>query len=50
MSLPQTVKDFLRVEIGALEHEVFCVLFLHAQHSIIALQQMFSGTVTQTSG
>ena len=50
MSSPEAVKDYLRVEIGALEHEVFCVLFLHAQHSIIALQQMFSGTVTQTSG
>lgn len=32
-----------------LEHEVFCVLFLDAQHRIIALKQMFRGTVTQTS-
>jgi DNA repair protein RadC len=37
------------VEIGALEHEVFCVLFLDAQHRIIALKQMFRGTVTQNS-
>ena len=37
------------VEIRALEHEVFCVLFLDAQHRIIALKQMFRGTVTQTS-
>jgi DNA repair protein RadC len=28
---------------------VFCVLFLDAQHKIIALKQMFRGTVTQTS-
>jgi len=49
MSSPQAVKDYLRVEIGALEHEVFCVLFLDAQHRIIALKQMFRGTVTQTS-
>jgi DNA repair protein RadC len=28
---------------------VFCVLFLDAQHRIIALKQMFRGTVTQTS-
>jgi DNA repair protein RadC len=28
---------------------VFCVLFLDTQHRIIALKQMFRGTVTQTS-
>jgi DNA repair protein RadC len=49
MSSPPAVKDDLRVEVGALEHEVFCVLFLDAQHRIIALKQMFRGTVTQTS-
>jgi len=49
MSSPQAVKDHLRLEIGALEHEVFCVLFLDAQHRIILLKQMFRGTVTQTS-
>ena len=49
MSSPQAVKDHLHLEIGALEHEVFCVLFLDAQHRVIALKQMFRGTVTQTS-
>jgi DNA repair protein RadC len=49
MSSPQAVKDYLLLEIGVLEHEVFCVLFLDAQHRIIALKQMFRGTVTQTS-
>ena len=49
MSSPQAVKDYLQLEIGALEHEVFCVLFLDAQHRIIELKQMFRGTVTQTS-
>jgi len=49
MSLPEAVKDYLRVQLGVLEHEVFCVLFLDAQHRIIALKQMFRGTVTQTS-
>jgi DNA repair protein RadC len=45
----QAVKDHLRLELGVLEHEVFCVLFLDAQHRIIALKQMFRGTVSQTS-
>ena len=49
MSSPQAVKDHLRLELGALEHEVFCVLFLDAQHRIIALKQLFRGTVSQTS-
>ena len=49
LSSPQDVKDYLRLEIGRLEHEVFCVVFLDAQHRIIALRQMFRGTVTQTS-
>ena len=49
MTSPQAVKDYLGVEIGLLEYEVFCVVFLDAQHRIIALKQMFRGTVTQTS-
>ena len=49
MSSPQSVKDYLRVHLGMLEHEVFCVLFLDAQHRIIELRQMFRGSVSQTS-
>ena len=49
LSSPQAVKDYLRLEIGLLEHEVFCVVFLDAQHRVIELRQMFRGTVTQTS-
>jgi hypothetical protein len=49
LSSPRDVKDYLRLAIGMLEHEVFCVVFLDAQHRVIELQQMFQGTVTQTS-
>ena len=49
LSSPQDVKDYLRLEIGMLEHEVFCVVFLDSQHRVIELRQMFRGTVTQTS-
>jgi DNA repair protein RadC len=49
MNSPQAVKDYLRLEIGMLEHEVFCVLFLDAQHRVIKLNSMFRGTVSQTS-
>ena len=40
LSSPQAVKDYLRLEIGLLEHEVFCVVFLDAQHRVIELRQM----------
>src|SRR2546425_1087938 len=49
MSSPQAVKDYLRLQIGVLEHEVFTIIFLDAQHRLIALKEMFRGTVTQTS-
>ena len=49
MSSPQAVKDYLRLQVGVLEHEVFTVIFLDAQHRLIALKEMFRGTVTQTS-
>lgn len=44
MSSPQAEKDYLLLEIGVLQHEVSCVLFLDAQHRIIELKQMFRGT------
>ena len=46
---PQMVKDFLQLHLGALPHEVFAVLFLDAQHRLIKLDQMFTGTLGQTS-
>ena len=49
LSSTQDVKDYLRLEIGMLEHEVFCVVFLDAQHRVIELRQMFRGTATQTA-
>ena len=49
MSSPQEVKDYLRLEIGRLEHEVFCLLLLDVSHRVIALKQLFRGSVSQTS-
>jgi len=46
---PQVVKDYLQMQIGPLPHEVFCVLFLDAQHRLIACEELFRGTLTQTS-
>lgn len=46
---PQAVKDYLQLQIGQRNHEVFVVVFLDAQHKLIALEEMFRGTLSQTS-
>jgi DNA repair protein RadC len=46
---PQAVRQFLQLQIGARPHEVFAVLFLDSQHRLIVLEEMFRGTLSQTS-
>lgn len=46
---PGAVKDYLQLAIGARSHEVFAVLFLDAQHKLIAMEELFRGSLTQTS-
>ena len=46
---PNAVKDYLRLQLGTLGHEVFCVLFLDAQNRLLMFDEMFRGTLTQTS-
>lgn len=46
---PQTVRHFLQLQLAGLEHEVFAVLFLDAQHRLLAFEEMFRGTLTQAS-
>lgn len=48
LSSPQAVRDFLRIKLGTLEHEVFAVIHLDAQHRVIEYVEMFRGTVSQT--
>lgn len=49
LSSPAAVKDFLRVRLGALPHEVFAIVHLDAQHRVLDYVELFRGTVTQTS-
>ena len=46
---PQAVADSLRLRVGGLEHEVFGVLWLDAQNRLIEAEELFRGTLTQTS-
>ena len=49
LNSPAAVRDYLRLALGAREHEVFVALFLDAQHRVIAVEELFRGTLTQTS-
>ena len=49
LTSPQLVRDFLRIKLGTLEHEVFAVIHLDAQNRVIDYVEMFRGTVSQTS-
>ena len=49
MNSPATVKNYLTLKMAALEHEVFSVLFLDTQHRLIALEEMFHGTLSRAS-
>ena len=46
---PDTVKHYLQLHLAAKGHEVFAVLFLDAQNRLLALEELFRGTLTQTS-
>ena len=44
-----TVKHYLQLHLASKGHEVFAVLFLDSQHRLLALEELFRGTLTQTS-
>lgn len=46
---PATVRDYLRLRLASLDHEVFMVLLLDAQNRLIDGIELFRGTLTQTS-
>jgi len=49
LSSPRAVRDYLRLTLAGREQEVFAVLLLDAQHRVIACEELFHGTLTQTS-
>ena len=49
LTSPGAVRDYLRLAIAGREHEVFVCLWLDAQHRVIACEESFRGTLTQTS-
>jgi DNA repair protein RadC len=49
MSSPQAVRDYLRLSLSARPHEVFVAMFLDAQNRLLGCEELFRGTLTQTS-
>ncbi len=49
LSSPRAVRDYLRLTLSNLPHEVFMVLLLDAQNRLLAAEELFRGTLTQTS-
>ncbi len=49
LTSPGAVRDFLKHKLAGLPHEVFVCIQLDAQHRVIAIEELFRGTLTQTS-
>ncbi|MDR1163311.1 MAG: DNA repair protein RadC [Candidatus Accumulibacter sp.] len=48
-SSPTMVRDYLRLHLAGLAHEVFFALWLDAQNRLIHAEELFKGTLTHTS-
>lgn len=46
---PALVKDYFKVHFAGAERETFVVIFLDSQMRVIACEELFAGTLTQTS-
>lgn len=46
---PGSVRDFLRLTLIGRDHEVFLAVLLDAQNRVLACEELFRGTLTQTS-
>lgn len=49
LNSPRAVRDYLQLLLRSRQQEVFIALFLDAQHRVIATEELFHGTLTQTS-
>ena len=45
LTSPTTTRRYLQLRIGVREREVFTMLFLNSQHGVIAVEELFQGTI-----
>lgn len=48
-SSPQTVRRWLQLKMGNLQHEVFMALWLNTQNQLLKAEALFTGSLSQTS-
>jgi DNA repair protein RadC len=46
---PRATREFLRMQLRDLPHEVFCCVFLDNRHRVIAFEELFRGTIDGAS-
>jgi DNA repair protein RadC len=49
LNSPALVKDYFKIHFAGAERETFVVVFLDSQMRVIASEELFAGTLTQTS-
>ena len=49
LDAPSRTREFLRIKLGALEHEVFSALLLDTRNRLIAYVELFRGTIDGAS-
>lgn len=49
LACPDAVRDYLRLKLADRPHEVFAVVFVDPQNRVLAIEEMFRGTLSQTS-
>jgi DNA repair protein RadC len=49
LNSPREVRDYLKLVLARSDREIFVVLMLDAQHRVISTEELFAGTLTQTS-
>jgi DNA repair protein RadC len=49
LDAPETVREYLRLTLAARPHEIFMAVFLDAQNRVVSVEELFRGTLTQTS-
>jgi DNA repair protein RadC len=49
LNSPEAVRDYLRLRLHGLGHEVFIGIFLDSQNRVVAVEELFRGTLAQTS-
>ncbi len=49
LTSPRAVRDYLRLLLCKKEQEAFVVIALDAQHRVVASEELFRGTLSQTS-